>query len=177
MARRSRSSFGVLRALGGYYMQSADSIVALTADTIINPDEHAGKLILINNSTLTITLPTINNDMEPITSGPDENPNSLNNTGIMYDFLFLTSSGTSTTIQGNSSADLMMGGLLSVKNGLTNVHFHEPNGSSNYQIIMNGTTTGGVAGTRLKIQAVYTNRYYVEGTSIGSSTLSTPFAG
>jgi hypothetical protein len=95
----------------------------------------------------------------------------------MYDFLFLTSSGTSTTIQGNSSADLMMGGLLSVKNGLTNVHFHEPNGSSNYQIIMNGTTTGGVAGTRLQIQAVYTNRYYVEGFSIGTGTLATPFAG
>ena len=88
MARRSRSSFGVLRALGGYYMQSADSIVALTADTTITPDDHAGKLILINNSTLTITLPTINNDAEPITAGPDENPNSLNNTGIMYDFLF-----------------------------------------------------------------------------------------
>ena len=177
MAKRSRSSFGVLRALGGYYMQSADSIVALTADTIINPDEHAGKLILINNSTLTITLPTINNDAEPITSGPDENPNSLNNTGIMYDFLFLTSSGTSTTIQGNSSADLMMGGIMSVKGGLGAVHFHQPNGSSNYQIIMNGTTTGGVAGTRLQIQAVFTNRYFVEGTSIGTGTLATPFAG
>lgn len=177
MARRSRSSFGVLRALGGYYMQSSDSIVALTADTTINPDDHAGKLILINNATLTITLPTINNDMEPITSGPDENPNSLNNTGICYDFLFLTSSGVSTTIQGNSSADLMMGGIISVKAGITNLHFHEPNLSSNYQIIMNGTTTGGLAGTRLKIQAVYTNRYYVEGTSIGSSTLATPFAG
>ena len=42
---------------------------------------------------------------------------------------------------------------------------------------MNGTTTGGVAGTRLQIQAVYTNRYYVEGFSIGTGTLATPFAG
>jgi len=174
---RSRSSFGLIRALGGYYMQGPDSIVALTADTVITPDKHAGKLILINNSTLTITLPTINNDMEPITSGPGENPNTLNNTGIAYDFLFLTSSGTSTTIQSNSSSDLMIGGLLSVKNGLTNVHFHQPNGSSNYQIVMNGTTTGGVAGTRLKVQAIFTNRYYVEGTSIGTGTLASPFAG
>jgi hypothetical protein len=174
---RSRSSFGLIRALGGYYMQGPDSIVALTADTIITPDKHAGKLILINNSTLTITLPTINNEMEPITSGPGENPNTLNNTGISYDFLFITSSGTSTTILGNSSADLMMGGLLSVKDGLAGVHFHQPNGSSNYQIVMNGTTTGGVAGTRLKIQAAFTNRYFVEGTSIGTGTLATPFAG
>ena len=155
---RSRSSFGLIRALGGYYMQGPDSIVALTADTTITPDKHAGKLILINNSTLTITLPTINNDMEPITSGPGENPNTLNNTGINYDFLFITSSGTSTTIKGNSSADLMMGGIMSVKNGLAGVHFHQPNGSSNYQIVMNGTTTGGVAGTRLRIQAAFTNR-------------------
>ena len=174
---RSRSSFGLIRALGGYYMQGPDSIVALTADTIITPDKHAGKLILINNSTLTITLPTINNEMEPITSGPGENPNTLNNTGINYDFLFITSSGTSTTIKGNSSADLMMGGIMSVKNGLAGVHFHQPNGSSNYQIVMNGTTTGGVAGTRLRIQAAFTNRYYVEGTSIGTGTLATPFAG
>jgi len=174
---RSRSSFGLIRALGGYYMQGPDSIIALTADTIITPDKHAGKLILINNSTLTITLPTINNDMEPITSGPGENPNTLNNTGINYDFLFITSSGTSTTIKGNSSADLMMGGIMSVKNGLAGVHFHQPNGSSNYQIVMNGTTTGGVAGTRLRIQAAFTNRYYVEGTSIGTGTLATPFAG
>ena len=177
MARRSRRSFGVLRALGGYYMQGSDSIVALTANTTINPDDHAGKLIIINNSTLTITLPTINNAMEPITSGPGENPNTLNNTGISYEFLFLTSSGTSTTIQANSSAELMMGGIMSVKNGLAGVHFHQPNGSSNYQIVMNGTTTGGVAGTRLKVQAIYTNRYYVEGTSIGTGTLATPFAG
>ena len=174
---RSRSSFGLIRALGGYYMQGPDSIIALTADTIITPDKHAGKLILINNSTLTITLPTINNDMEPITSGPGENPNTLNNTGINYDFLFITSSGASTTIKGNSSADLMMGGIMSVKNGLAGVHFHQPNGSSNYQIVMNGTTTGGVAGTRLRIQAAFTNRYYVEGTSIGTGTLATPFAG
>ena len=174
---RSRSSFGLIRALGGYYMQGPDSIVALTADTVITPDKHAGKLILINNSTLTITLPTINNEMEPITSGPGENPNTLNNTGINYDFLFITSSGTSTTIKGNSSADLMMGGIMSVKNGLAGVHFHQPNGSSNYQIVMNGTTTGGVAGTRLRIQAAFTNRYYVEGTSIGTGTLATPFAG
>jgi hypothetical protein len=174
---RSRSSFGLIRALGGYYMQGPDSIIALTADTIITPDKHAGKLILINNSTLTITLPTINNEMEPITSGPGENPNTLNNTGINYDFLFITSSGTSTTIKGNSSADLMMGGIMSVKNGLAGVHFHQPNGSSNYQIVMNGTTTGGVAGTRLRIQAAFTNRYYVEGTSIGTGTLATPFAG
>ena len=174
---RSRSSFGLIRALGGYYMQGPDSIIALTADTIITPDKHAGKLILINNSTLTITLPTINNEMEPITSGPGENPNTLNNTGISYDFLFITSSGTSTTILGNSSADLMMGGIMSVKNGLAGVHFHQPNGSSNYQIVMNGTTTGGVAGTRLRIQAAFTNRYYVEGTSIGTGTLATPFAG
>ena len=174
---RSRSSFGLIRALGGYYMQGPDSIIALTADTIITPDKHAGKLILINNSTLTITLPTINNEMEPITSGPGENPNTLNNTGINYDFLFITSSGASTTILGNSSADLMMGGIMSVKNGLAGVHFHQPNGSSNYQIVMNGTTTGGVAGTRLRIQAAFTNRYYVEGTSIGTGTLATPFAG
>ena len=174
---RSRSSFGLIRALGGYYMQGPDSIIALTADTVITPDKHAGKLILINNSTLTITLPTINNDMEPITSGPGENPNTLNNTGISYDFLFITSSGASTTILGNSSADLMMGGIMSVKNGLAGVHYHQPNGSSNYQIVMNGTTTGGVAGTRLKIQAAFTNRYFVEGTSIGTGTLATPFAG
>ena len=50
-------------------------------------------------------------------------------------------------------------------------------GSCNTDNVSDTPTTGGVAGTRLKIQAVFTNRYFVEGTSIGTGTLATPFAG
>ena len=51
---------GPIRSMGGSYNQGPESVVALTADTTINPTDHAGKLILINNSTLTITLPAVN---------------------------------------------------------------------------------------------------------------------
>ena len=50
---------GPIRSMGGSYNQGPESVVALTADTTINPTDHAGKLILINNSTLTITLPIL----------------------------------------------------------------------------------------------------------------------
>ena len=171
---------GPIRSMGGSYNQGPESVVALTADTTINPTDHAGKLILINNSTLTITLPTINADGLVASAGPFRKgggPNTLSNVGIEYRFLMLTSSGSSTTIGSATVGDIMIGSMVQGKAGLGAVHVFEPNGSSNYQLVFNGTTTGGVAGSYFSITAVFANRYLVQGVNLGSGTLATPFSG
>ena len=88
---------GPVRSMGGFYSQGPYSVVELTADTTINPTDHAGKILLINNSTLTITLPTINSDTPVKSAGPYHKggePNTLSNVGISYKFIFLTSSNS-----------------------------------------------------------------------------------
>ena len=166
---------GPVRSLGGFYSQGPNSVVALTADTTITPADHAGKLILVNNSTLTFTLPTINADADGAGSGPGADPNTLNNVGLTYHFVFLTSSGVSTTIQMTTAANLLTGSVTSGKAGLGLVHVFEPNGSTHNAVVVNGTTTGGVAGSYVSFTAIYANKYLVQGTLLGSSTLATPF--
>jgi hypothetical protein len=168
---------GPVRSLGGFYSQGPNSVLDITASATISPADHAGKLLLINNSTLTFTLPTINAAADDGASGPGADPNTLNNVGLTYHFLFLTSSGVSTTIQMNTAANLFTGSVTSGKAGLGLVHVFEPNGSSNNAMIFNGTTTGGVAGSYVSITAIYANKYLVQGTILGSATLATPFSG
>jgi hypothetical protein len=41
---------------------------------------------------------------------------------------------------------------------------------------LNGTTTGGVAGTCIQIVAIAANKYMVQGQLLGSGIVATPFA-
>ena len=163
------------RSLGGFYSQGPNSVLALTANATLSPATHAGKLLLINNSTLTFTLPTISASTDPTTSGPGGDPNTLSNAGLTYHFVFLTSSGASTTIQMTTAANLLTGSVTTGKAGLGLVHVFEPNGSTDNAVVVNGTTTGGVAGSYISFTAIYANKYLVQGTLLGSSTLATPF--
>ena len=49
-------------------------------------------------------------------------------------------------------------------------------GASNDVITMNGTTTGGIAGSIVRVTAIASAKYAVEGIILGSGTLATPFA-
>jgi len=48
--------------------------------------------------------------------------------------------------------------------------------AANDFINLNGTTTGGVAGSWVQIVAIAANKYMVSGNVIGSGTVATPFA-
>ena len=48
--------------------------------------------------------------------------------------------------------------------------------ATNDVITMNGTTTGGLAGSMIKVTAIGLAEYLVEGVLLGSGTLATPFA-
>ena len=48
--------------------------------------------------------------------------------------------------------------------------------STNDFINLNGTTTGGVAGSYVQIFAIAANKYVVSGVLNGSGTVATPFA-
>ena len=48
--------------------------------------------------------------------------------------------------------------------------------AANDFINLNGTTTGGVAGSWVQIFAIAANKYMVTGTVLGTGTVATPFA-
>lgn len=56
------------------------------------------------------------------------------------------------------------------------VQYFTGNGSTHVSLSMNGTTTGGLAGTNLKFTCISTTQWLVEGNNLGSGSVATAFA-
>jgi len=97
------------------------------------------------------------------------------------EFTFITSisnTSNSNSITGATSADLMIGSLLNVDTDSSNaVAVWRPNGSSNYQITGNATTTSFLKGSVIRLKGLGANLWSVEGVTQSSGVVATPFAG
>lgn len=179
----ARTTFqGPVRSLGGFYQQGPASVVAITSSTTLNPVDHGGRILSVGGSlaaNVVLTLPTIDTSANPTTSGPGQDPSTANNQGVTYTIWVPTTISTSSLKIGTTSgsSDLYIGTLLSVDSDTSGAMVgFTANGSSNDFINLNGTTTGGVAGTWIQIFAIAANKYMVTGVVVGSSTVATPFA-
>jgi hypothetical protein len=173
---------GPVRSLGGIYQQGPATIVEITASTTLSPSAHGGRIISVGGSlaaAVTLTLPAINTSSNPTTSGPGQDPNTVNNEGVVYTIWVPTTISTSSLKIGTTSgsSDLYVGAVMSIDSDTSGaVVAFSANGSSNDFINLNGTTTGGVAGTWIQIVAIAADKYMVTGNVIGSGTVATPFA-
>jgi hypothetical protein len=176
----SRSTFqGPIRSLGGIYQQGPASVVEITTSTTLSPEAHGGRIISVGGSlaaALTLTLPAINVSTNPITSGPGQDPNTLNNEGVVYTIWVPTTISTSSLKIGTDGTDKYIGAVLSIDTDTSGAAVGFTAGASDDFINLNGTTTGGVAGTFVQIVAVAALKYMVTGTVLGSGTVATPFA-
>ena len=176
----ARSTFqGPVRSLGGIYQQGPASVVEITASTTLSPEAHGGRIISVGGSlaaALTLTLPTINTSTNPITSGPGQDPNTLNNEGVVYTIWVPTTISTSSLKIGTDLTDRFVGAVLSIDTDTSDAAVGFTAGANDDFINFNGTTTGGVAGTWVQIVAVAALKYMVTGTVLGSGTVATPFA-
>lgn len=179
----ARTTFqGPVRSLGGIYQQGPATVVEITSSTTLNPTDHGGRIISVGGSlaaAVTLTLPTINTSANPTTSGPGQDPSTANNQGVTYTIWVPTTISTSSLKIGTTSgsSDIYIGSVISVDSDTSGaVVGFSANGTSNDFINLNGTTTGGVAGTWIQIVAIAANKYMVTGVVVGSSTVATPFA-
>ena len=179
----ARTTFqGPVRSLGGIYQQGPASVVAITSSTTLTPVDHGGRIISVGGALaadVVLTLPTINTTTNPVTSGPGQDPSTVNNQGVVYTIWVPTTITTSSLKIGVTAAsgDLYLGTILGVDTDTSNALVaYTANGSSNDFINFNGGTTGGVAGTWVQIFAVAANKYMVNGFALGSGTVATPFA-
>jgi len=176
----ARSTFqGPIRSLGGIYQQGPATVVEITASTTLNPEAHGGRIISVGGtlaSALTLTLPAINVSANPITSGPGQDPNTLNNEGVVYTVWVPTTIATSSLKIGTNGTDKYVGSVLSIDTDTSGAAVGFVAGASNDFINLNGGTTGGVAGTWIQIVAIAANKYMVTGVVLGTGIVATPFA-
>ena len=177
MARTTFS--GPIRSLGGVYQQGPASVVDITSSTTLSPEAHGGRIITVGGSlaaNVVLTLPAINTSANPVSSGPGQDPNTLNNEGVVYTIWVPTTISTSSLKIGTDGTDKFVGSVLSIDTDSSGAAVGFTAGATNDYINFNGTTTGGVAGTWVQIVAVAANKYMVTGTVNGSGTVATPFA-
>jgi hypothetical protein len=176
----ARTTFqGPVRSLGGLYQQGPSTIVSITSSTTLDPVAHGGRVISVGGSlaaNVVLTLPAINTSANPSSSGPGQDPNTINNQGVVYTIWVPTTISTSSLKIGTNGTDKFVGTILGVDTDSTNALVAYTAASSNDFINFNGTTTGGVAGTWVQIFALAANKYVVNGIALGSGTVATPFA-
>ena len=176
----ARTTFqGPVRSLGGIYQQGPAAVVEITTSTTLSPEAHGGRIISVGGSlaaALTLTLPAINVSTNPITSGPGQDPSTANNEGVMYTIWVPTTISTSSLKIGTNGTNKYVGTLLSVDTDSSDAVVGFTAGATNDFINLNGTTTGGVAGSWVQIFAIAANKYMVTGNVLGSGTVATPFA-
>jgi len=152
----AKSTFsGPVVSNNGFIGAGAGNIVALTVETTLTFDDHAGKLIQIDDADGAVTLPSI----------------KTTELGAQYRFFIGTDS---TDLDIKTDGTDKFSGSLSVA-GTTTAAFAS-DVSSNDVISMNGSTTGGDKGSYVEITAMATNEYLVQGVLIGSGSVATPFA-
>ena len=165
----AKSTFsGPVRSLAGFISAGNANVVSLTADTTLTVDAHAGKILTCNDADGKFTLPSI------VATDPGDNtdPNQLNNLGASFTFVIETAA-TDLDIK-TDGTDKFVGGLYMGKSDAAGKTFMS--GASNDVITLNGTTKGGIAGTIIKVTAMGSAKYAVEGIVIASGTIVTPFA-
>lgn len=168
---------GPIRSLNGFIAQGPGTVLPVSGSLTLDPFVHGGRTLYYSGTSGTITLPLVNATSDPNGSGPGSDPNTLNNEGVIY--TIFVSAATTSTLKirtfTSTPGDLFVGSLLMATAGGAS-SLYVPNGSSNDVINLNGTTTGGIAGSYLTLVSVATNRYLVQGVLIGSGVLATPFA-
>ena len=168
---------GPVRSLAGFYTQGPASVVNLANGTNtvkLNVASYAGKTIRTNDATLIITLPAINASANPVTSGPGQDPNTLNNVGTSYTFVIETAA-TAVAIK-TDGTDKFVGSILMVATDASGATTGYAPAAANDVINLNGTTTGGAAGSTITVTVEAANKYMVTGVLLGSGTVATPFA-
>lgn len=168
---------GPVRSMNGFYQQGPGTVVNLANGTntvTLDVATYAGKVIRTNDATLIITLPTINASADPVSSGPGADPNTLNNIGTTYT-IFVETAATAVAIK-TDGTDKFVGSLLMVDTDSSGTTTGYAPAASNDVINLDGTTTGGIAGSWIQITALASAKYYVTGVLLGSGSVATPFA-
>jgi len=131
--------------------------VSISASTTLDPDIHGNTVTSLNAAAgLTVTLP------------------AASGSGMVYDiFVGTTVTSNSYVIQVASASDVIQGGL-GVSTDAAGVVI--PTASTSDTITMNGSTTGGLIGSNLRLKDVASGVWSVSGVLLSTGVEATPFS-
>ena len=163
---------GPVISKNGFIGTGPGSTVALTANTSLTVNDHAGRILLTQDADGIFTLPSINANANGATAG-DTDYNNLNNIGASFTF-YVDLTATDVQIVTDGTDKFTGAAMIAVDNGAKKAFFPA---ASNDVLSMNGTTTGGIVGSVIQVTALETAQYLVHNTLIlGSGTIVTPFS-
>lgn len=98
--------------------------------------------------------------------------------GAYFDFAITTTiTSNAAKVITAAGTELLIGGYTNVDTDTSNaVAAFLGNGSTHVAVSMNGTTTGGILGTKLRFTCLSSTRWMVEGIVQGSGVVATAFA-
>ena len=163
---------GPVISKNGFIGTGPGSTVALTANTTLTVNDHAGRILLTQDADGIFTLPSINANANGATAGATDY-NNLNNIGASFTF-YVDTTATDLQIVTDGTDKFTGAAMIAVDDGAKKAFFPA---AANDVLSMNGTTTGGIVGSVIQITALESAQYLVHNTLIlGSGTIVTPFS-
>ena len=163
---------GPVISKNGFIGTGPGSTVALTANTTLTVNAHAGRILLTQDADGIFTLPSINANANGATAG-DTDYNNLNNIGASF-YFYVDTLATDVQIITDGVDKFTGAAMIAVDNGAKKAFFPA---AANDVLSMNGTTTGGIVGSVITVTALEAAQYLVHNTLIlGSGTIVTPFS-
>ena len=163
---------GPVISKNGFIGTGPGSTVALTANTSLTVNDHAGRILLTQDADGIFTLPSIVATADAAVAGPTDF-NNANNIGATFTF-YVDLTATDVQIVTDGTDKFTGAAMIAVDDGAKKAFFPA---ASNDVLSMNGTTTGGIVGSVIQVTALETAQYLVHNTLIlGSGTIVTPFS-
>ena len=164
---------GPVRSKNGFINLGPGMTKSLTADTTLSVQEHAGRILLLNDADGKFTLPSIVTTADSAVAGPGSDPNNLNNIGASF-YFYVETLATDLDIKTDGTDKFTGAVIIAVNDGSKKAFVP---GATNDVITLNGTVKGGIVGSVVQITAIDTATYLVHNSLlIGSGTIETPFA-
>ena len=163
---------GPVISKNGFIGTGPGSTVALTANTSLTVNAHAGRILLTQDADGIFTLPSINANANGASAG-ETDYNNLNNIGASL-YFYVDTTATDVQIVTDGTDKFTGAAIVAVDDGAKKAFFP---GATNDVLSMNGTTTGGIVGSVITVTALESAQYLVHNTLIlGSGTIVTPFS-
>ena len=163
---------GPVVSLGGFSPSGYNNIVnvasGITALSLTAAD-HGGRLIMLQDAALDITLPSI------VTTEPADktNPGQLCNLGLTFSIYFSVAS-TAVSLDTDGSDEYC--GAINIKSETVAESATFFADGTDVSIDTNGTTKGGLEGSYLEVTATPDGWLCSKAVLLGSGTIATPFA-
>ena len=96
--------------------------------------------------------------------------------GMQFEFAVTTTTTSAHSVTTKVASEFLVGVILGISDVVTAEDAFTANGTSHVTMSMSATTTGGIAGGVFRFTAVTLTQWMVDGITMGSGTLATPFA-